>query len=95
MGQVITKIVGEDAGKQAENKSRFGKTNWVVYRDRQGVLTAELMTAASVKNPLLAKGTNGKFKAWFQGKPLLLGWRSGINQYHHLKNPEPGHRLLN
>lgn len=84
---------GPDAATRAHQQATYARQetrqDWLIYRDRRGLLTAEALTAGSLKRALLAKGTTGRFKLVIAGGGgLMLGWKSGLNLFAQLK-PRP------
>lgn len=64
MATNTTLYIGNDAREVAAKKARYGHKNWIVWQDKQGQWVAGLRTAETVKQAMLATGTQGVFRAY-------------------------------
>jgi hypothetical protein len=63
-----------------KRKARYGRRDWLVWRERDGRDRYEVMTKEAIKAALLAIGTKGRFTMVAGGSGQLhrVGWRQGI-----------------
>lgn len=81
-------LTGEDARSQAVRKARRGPHSWLSYRDRAGIMQAQVVTASACKRALLAIGTKGGFSYHTESGSLRLGWKAGLNMLRQLRVPQ-------
>lgn len=81
----IDRIDGKGCYQEAMRKARFGRRDWVVYRDSEGS-HAEAATPAALKRALLASGTKGNWTLICSGGTPMKGfWFLGINVIRQMK----------
>ena len=57
----IQNYTGEDAHVIAKQKARYSHNDWIVWRDRAGVKHSARITVDTLKQAMLACGTQGTF----------------------------------
>lgn len=57
----LTLYCGEGAGETARRKARYGHRDWLLWRDRDGMLYAAPATPYTCKLAMLATGTQKTF----------------------------------
>jgi hypothetical protein len=82
-----TRISGKDSYQTALRKARFGHRMWIVWTGRDGVRYADRATPETIKEALLAHGTQDR--RWTliceDGAPLKGFWFLGINVIKQLR----------
>lgn len=65
---------------EVRRKARYGRQDWVVWRDKQGELRHGRATAENIKAAMLAMGTQGNFRLYARntGNPHKMTWRLGM-----------------
>jgi hypothetical protein len=73
--------------QEAQRKARYGRKDWVGYRDRSGAYQAEPRTTASIKRAMLSVGTKGRFTVIEANSGVLLAmsWRIGVTMLRNAK----------
>lgn len=69
----------------AKRKSRYGRRDWIVWRERSGKQVAETFSAEAVKKAMLACGTAGHFFRLSGGISYLVGWRSAVIMWRNAR----------
>lgn len=70
-------MTGPEAHNLARHQARYGHKSWIVWKDRDGAWNAAIETAASVKEAMLAVGTQGRWTA-ISRHSYVQRWRDGI-----------------
>lgn len=78
----------QEAFDLARNKARYGHRDWIVWKDKDGSGRAERLTAATMKECLLACGT--KRGSWTlvcknDGTGMMGFWWLGLNLIRQCK----------
>lgn len=79
---------GDDAREFATKKARYGHKDWIVWQDKSGQWVAALRTAESVKQAMLATGTQGIFRTYLScdpSFPMYVDWPLAAMWLRHLK----------
>jgi len=66
-------------------KERYGRYNWIGWKDRNGVLQADWQTYTNIKEAMLAMGTKGRLVTFDSGTIHSYGWRVAVNMLHNAK----------
>lgn len=69
---------GESLYQTTERRSRYGRKDWVFWKDRSGKGHAAPVSAETVKQALLAVGTKGRFVIFYRGMAHRISWRLGL-----------------
>lgn len=81
----LGRIDGKGCYQEALRKARYGRYDWIVYRDNYGA-HAEWKSPESVKRCLLASGTKGNWTLICKGGTPMKGfWWLGINLLRQMK----------
>lgn len=77
---------GDDAREFAARKAQYGHKNWIVWQDKSGQWVAAVRTAETVKQAMLATGTQGKFRAYLcESFPWHVDWSLAAMWLRNLK----------
>ena len=77
--KVQNRFEGKGAWQWAQHKARYAHKDHVVF-DKGGVPVAAVVTASTMKEALLASGTQGRFILLHSdGTGMSIGWAIGIN----------------
>lgn len=73
-------MVEQTAYDAAARKARYGRKDWIVWRDRAGKDHAAPCTAGAIKTALLAVGTRGRFTRLSAGTATgsVVRWPVGL-----------------
>ena len=74
--------------EEAQSKSKYGRRDWVYWRDRAGQEHIAVRSVESLKTALLACGTKGDFRLLSGGLAHIVKWRMGLIM---LRNARAGH----
>jgi hypothetical protein len=68
------------AVEQAKRKARYGHKDWLIWRDRQGVLHTAVSNYDNFKSAMLATGTQGRFTVLEANTAVgfTINWRVGV-----------------
>jgi hypothetical protein len=85
-----TRLTGE-ATSAVDRKAKYGKRDWIRWRDKSGILQADLFTEDNVREAMNAMGTQGRFTLIHakSGIHEVVKWRMGMNFLYWLKNSQP------
>lgn len=64
----------EDVYTIAQRKAKYGRHDWIVWQDRNGVLQKSQLTVISLKKAMIATGTQGRFVRYLHGHRGLGHW---------------------
>lgn len=74
-----------DLYNTTERKSRYGRREWLYWRDREGREHAAIKGRDSIKAALLATGTKGRFTLLSGGIGHRVGWRMGLIMFRNTR----------
>ena len=80
-------MTGNEAREIAKRKARYGHSDWIIWKDGADEYHAAKASAATVKQALLAVGTQGRFNCYQASNAWShsYSWRMGINFMQHLQ----------
>lgn len=67
-------MTGQEAYAQAKRLGSYGSYDQVVWKDKLGNYHTERVSYASIKQAMLAVGTQGKFTVYHGNTPHLIRW---------------------
>jgi hypothetical protein len=87
MARAQQRFSGPDACTKAVQKARYGHRDWVVWRDRHGILQSGVSDYATFKAAMLAVGTQGRFTVVAGSSAVghTINWRIGVNWLANIK----------
>ena len=67
--------------EEARRRARYGHKEWLLYIDRSGNHVYTMLSKASIKQAMLAMGTNGRCEMITASSAcgLSVDWRCGVN----------------
>lgn len=69
----------------AERKSRYGRNEWLFWRDARGAEHIAPKSRANLKTALLACGTKGRFTLLIGGIGHRVNWRMGTMMFRNAR----------
>lgn len=93
-------LSGDDVNAIARTRARYGHTNWIVWRDKDGTKRAARVSIAALKMAMLATGTQGHFTMYqaSDGGGAMMTWPLSCLLLKNLKfwdrNPGQGPRWI-
>lgn len=87
MNETIDFLTGDDVSATARRKARYGRRSWLIWKDRQGKTVAAVCSPESVKQAMLATGTQGFFLKVQAGAwtGLAIDWSTAAMWLRHAK----------
>lgn len=72
------RLTGPEAWNDAMRKEKYGRIyNWIGWIDRDGEKQADIQTYDTIKEAMLAIGTQGRFRSFERGTSWMITWKMG------------------
>jgi hypothetical protein len=80
-------MLNTEAYSLARRKARYGRRDWIVWRERSGAWQAAPRSPATLKAAMLARGTSGRWTliAGSTAVPYAYGWRDGVTMIRNAR----------
>ena len=83
-----TRLTGPDAWNIAKRKNKYGDKTWIGWTDRNGIKQADIYNSATVREAMLATGTQGVFYHFDYGVYWVLTWPMAVIWLRNAKGAE-------